>query len=129
MDRTLIDPDDIVRLNVPNYTHGLVTEGARRRLTLSGQVGLDPDGAVAADFETQCEQAFANIAACLRDAGMGPDDVTMLRIFMVRREDLDALRRCRARFFGDRRLPSTLVYVSGLVHPDWLVELEIEAAA
>ena len=59
---------------------------------------------------------------------MGIDDVVMLRIFLTRREDLAALRKVRGEIFGDRCIPSTLVFVSGLVDPDWLVELEVTAA-
>ena len=98
-------------------------------MQLSGQVGVAPDGTVAPGFEAQCRQAFANIEACLRDARMGFDDVVMLRIFLIDREDLAQLREIRAAFFGARRFPSTLVFVSGLVNPAWKVELEVTAAA
>lgn len=128
MPARLIDPADIVALGVPNYAHGALTEGAARWLHLSGQVGVKPDGSTEHGFEAQCRRAFSNIGACLRDAGMGFGDVTMLRIYLTHREDLAALRAIRAEFFGDRRLPSTLVFVSGLVNPDWRVELEIVAA-
>lgn len=129
MRKTTVDPGGIVDLGVPNYSHGVLTEGAGRMLHLSGQVGLGPDGALAAGFDGQCRQAFANIAACLDEAGMTLDDVAMLRIFLTRREDLAALRQVRAEVFGTRRFASTLVFVSGLVHPDWLVELEVVALA
>ena len=39
----LINPADIVSLNVPNYAHGAATEGAGRWLHLSGQVGVRPE--------------------------------------------------------------------------------------
>ena len=35
----LINPTDIVALNVPNYAHGALAENATRWLHLSGQVG------------------------------------------------------------------------------------------
>lgn len=129
MPARLVNPGDIVALGVPNYAHGALTEGAARQLHLSGQVGVRPDGTTEDGFEAQCRRAFANVAACLRDAGMGFDDVVMLRIYLTHREDLAALRAIRAEVFGDRRLPSTLVFVSGLVDPAWRVELEIVAAA
>ncbi len=128
MQAQTIDPTSIVNLNVPNYTHGVSVTGANRWVQLSGQVGVGPDGSVADSFEGQCGQAFENIRACLAEAGMAPDDVTMLRIFLTRREDLNTLRAVRRAFFGDRVLPSTLVFVSGLVGPDWRVEMEVTAA-
>ncbi len=126
---TLINPADIVALNVPNYAHGALAEGATRWLHLSGQVGVAPTGTTEKGFEAQCRRAFANISACLRDADMTLDNVVMLRIYLTRREDLAALRVIRGEVFGDRRFPSTLVFVSGLVGEDWLVELEAIAAA
>lgn len=124
-----INPADIVALSVPNYAHGALATDAARWLHLSGQVGVAPDGGTESGFEAQCRRAFANIAACLRDADMGFEHVVMLRIYLIHREDLITLRRIRAEFFGDREFPSTLVFVSGLVNPDWVVELEAVAAA
>lgn len=129
MPMNLIDPDDIVALGVPNYSHGVHVEGSDRWVQLSGQVGVEPDGTVPPGFEAQCRQAFRNIEACLRDASMGFDEVIMLRIFLINREDLEALRSIRAEVFGERCFPSTLVFVSGLVNPVWKVELEVTAAA
>lgn len=126
---SLINPTDIVALNVPNYAHGALAEGATKWLHLSGQVGVAPDGTTEQGFEAQCRRAFANISACLRDGDMTLDNVVMLRIYLTRREDLAALRVIRSEVLGDRRFPSTLVFVSGLVGEDWLVEIEVVAAA
>ena len=128
MEVTQLNPADIVKLDVPNYCHGMLVQDASRWLHLSGQVGVAPDGTVSPDFETQCDRAFQNIGACLRDANMSFDDVVMLRIYLTDRSDLGALRRIRSEFFGERQLSSTLVFVSGLVDPAWKVELEIVAA-
>lgn len=128
MPTKLIDPAAIVSLDVPNYSHAALTAGAESWLHLSGQVGVRPDESTEDSAEAQCRRAFANIAACLDEAGMSWENVVHLRIFLTHREDLPALRKTRAEVFGDRRLPSTLVFVSGLVNPDWRVELEIVAA-
>ena len=92
-------------------------------------VGVAPDGSTETGFEAQCRRAFSNIAACLQDAEMDFGHVVMLRIYILDRADLASLRQIRAEFFGDRQFPSTLVIVSGLVNPDWKVELEVVAAA
>ena len=49
----------------------------------------------------------------------------MLRIFLTNGEDIDALRPVSAEFFGERVLPSTLLFVSSLVAPDWRVEIAL----
>ena len=127
MKTTHIDPDDIVKLNVPNYTHGKLIEGAKDWLVLSGQIGVRPDGTWSDSFEDQANQAYTNIAACLRDAGMNMSDAAFTRIFLTRREDLEVFRKVRAAHQWDTSIPSTLLFVSGLAHPDWLIEVEIVA--
>ncbi len=129
MKRHTLSPTDIVDLNIPNYAHGMVVEGAAKWVHLSGQIGMAPDGTVADGFEAQCRQAFTNIKACLRDAEMTLDDVVMLRIYLIRQEDLATFRRIRGEVFGERIFPSTLLFISGLVTPALLVELEVVAAA
>ena len=128
MTARLIDPKDIVPLSGPNYAHGALAAEAVNWLHLLGQVGVAPDGATEQGFEAQCRRAFENVRACLRDASMDLNHVVMLRIYLTRREDLAMLRQVRSETFGARRFPSTLVFVSGLVDPDWLVELEAVAA-
>jgi enamine deaminase RidA (YjgF/YER057c/UK114 family) len=116
-------------MGTPNYTHGMVTEGVSKWLNIAGQVGVKADGNTADGPLEQCRQAFANIGCLLEGAGMTPDDVCHLRIYLVDREDILAVRQARSEFFGaDKVIPSTLIMVSGLVDPAWKVELEIMAA-
>ncbi len=127
MQATPIDPADIVRLNVPNYTHGRLIEGAKDWLLLSGQVGVRPDGTWSGEFSDQADQAFNNIRACLREAGMTMDNVVFTRIYLTRRGDLDSFRAVRKAHLGEDRIPSTLLFISGLANPEWLIEVEIVA--
>jgi enamine deaminase RidA (YjgF/YER057c/UK114 family) len=123
-----LDPAGMAVMGTPNYTHAMVTEGVSRWLHISGQVGVLPDGSTADGTLAQCRQAFANIGMLLDEAGMTREDVAHLRIYLVDRDDIAALRQARGEFFGaDRQVPSTLILVSGLVKAEWRVELEIVA--
>lgn len=123
-----INPDGIVKMAVPNYTHGKLSTALTNWLHISGQVGMDADGQTVDGFLAQARQAFSNLGAILDDAGMTWSDVQMLRIFMLNRDDIPDLRVARGEALGAIEVPSTLVLVSGLVHPDWQVELEVVAA-
>ncbi len=129
MTHTPLDPAGMAVMGTPNYTHAMVTEGVGRWLHIAGQVGVTADGETADGTLGQCRQAFANIGMLLEAAGMTRDDVAHLRIYLIDRDDILALRQARTEFFGTEKLiPSTLVLVSGLVKPEWRVELEIVAA-
>jgi len=129
MPHTAIDPHTLPDMNLSNYTHGMVTTGVSKWLNISGQVGLRPDGSLADGALAQCRQAFTNVGKLLEEAGMGPADVCHLRIYLIDRDDLAALRQSRTEFFGPAaKVASTLVLVNGLVDPAWKVELEIVAA-
>jgi enamine deaminase RidA (YjgF/YER057c/UK114 family) len=116
-------------MGTPNYTHAMLTEGATRWLHIAGQVGVLADGSTAEGIDAQCDAVFANIGKLLEGAEMTADNICHLRIYMLDRAHIPSLRRARSALLGDRVVPSTLVLVSGLVDPDWLVEVEFVAAA
>lgn len=96
---------------------------------LAGQIGIAPDGAVAEGARAQSEQAFRNILACLDAAGMGPQHLVKLVIYLVDAGDIEALRAARTAVLGEGVAPaSTLLIISGLASPDFLVEIEAIAA-
>lgn len=99
-----------------------------RFLQMAGQVGVMPDGTLAAEIEEQCHWALANILALLADAGMEPTDITKLSVFLLDPAHTKFYRAARDRLFGDFRPPATLLIVKGLANPAWLVEIEACAA-
>jgi 2-iminobutanoate/2-iminopropanoate deaminase len=110
------------------YTHGIEVPPDSRWLAISGQVGTGSDGKVPAEFDRQVENVWRNIMAILQDAGMGLEDVVKVTVFLTRASDIPAYRAVRDRITGDARPASTLVVVSSLVRPEWLVEVEAWAA-
>jgi len=108
------------------YAQAMLVEGAGRWLHVSGQVGLDAGGKLAAD---QHAQAFANVMAALQAAGMGPEHLVKLTVYVTAAAEVAAYRRARDAALQGREVASTLVIVAGLVHPDFVVEIEAIAAA
>ncbi|MGE0803072.1 MAG: RidA family protein [Lautropia sp.] len=107
------------------YSNGILAEG--RTLYIAGQIGIDASGAASSDVATQCRQAWANIKAILADAGMTVQHLTKTTIFLVDRADYAVFAEVRKEVLGDHKPASTLVYVSGLVKPEWKVEIEAVA--
>jgi enamine deaminase RidA (YjgF/YER057c/UK114 family) len=111
-----------------NYSHGIEVPPNARWLHISGQVAVDKDGKTPETFESQVALVFENLGAVLASAGMTPKDLVKVNVYLLRPEDIPALRAARDKFQGDARPASTLVVVSRLVRPEWLVEIEAVAA-
>lgn len=111
-----------------NYSHAAVVAKGAQWLHLSGQVGVQPDGTLAQGIDAQCEWAWKNLLAILESSGMGLGDVVKTTTYLVDVDHVAAFRRVRDRVIGAHRPASTLVVVQALASPEWLVEIELEAA-
>jgi len=94
----------------------------------AGQVGSNQDGSIEPDFEGQIRQLYRNIEAVLKDADMGLNDLVKLTTYLVSRDDLDDMRRIRKEILGDHKPAHTLLLISGLTFPEFLIEVEGFAA-
>ena len=116
---------------VAAYAHGVeVPEGVRLVVT-SGQLGLAADGTVPDGAEAQAEICFANLAAILAEGGAGRQHVIRINAFVTDRAHMAGYMAVRDRWLeGLETLPaSTLVIVSGFTRPEFVVEVEVTAAA
>ena len=111
------------------YSQAALIEGEGRRLVISGQVGLRPDGTPVADAEDQMGQALANLAAVLAGHGMGVENLVKMTVFLTDASQIPAWRRQRDAFLGGHAPTSTLLIVAGLASPTFAVEVEGEAVA
>ena len=95
---------------------------------VSGTLGVGPDGAPPAGAYAQSVASLERIRGALEALGGSMADVVRTRMFVV---DVEAnqyeVGRAHAEFFGDVRPASTMVGISGLVGPDFLVEIEVDA--
>ncbi|MDH3679731.1 MAG: RidA family protein [Acidimicrobiia bacterium] len=111
------------------YAHARLTTGANRWLHTSGVVPVRPDGTVPDGIAEQADAVWANIAAMLSDAGMGPADVVSVTTYVVPDQDLGAVMAARDRYLDGQLAASTLLVVPQLAQDAWLVEIAIVAAA
>ena len=112
-----------------SYSLAVEAPAQARWLYVSGQVGVEPDGGLAQGAEAQMETAFRNILAILGSAGMGPHDLVKVTVFLTRSEDVGLYRQVRDRMLAGAEPASTLLVITALAHPDWLVEVEAVAAS
>jgi reactive intermediate/imine deaminase len=118
-----VRPDGLPPTN--GYSHVVSFTG--RMIVVSGQVPLDGDGRLVGpdDPQAQTRQVFRNLVAALAAAGASLTDVVKLTVFLTNMSDLADFRVVRDEFVdADRPPASSLVQVSGLVHPAFRVEIE-----
>ncbi len=113
---------------VSSYSHAVEVAPGARWVTVSGQVGIGPDGETGADAAAQSEIVWNNIAAILAGVGMGTDDIVKMTAYLLDPADLADYAAARVKYLGAHRPASTLVYVSALVKPELRVEVEVQAA-
>ncbi|BDG74687.1 RidA family protein [Roseomonas fluvialis] len=111
------------------YSQAALIEGEGRRLVVSGQVGLRPDGTLAGAPEDQIDQCLANLGAVLAAHGMAPANIVKMTVFLTDPLLVTHWRRHRDAFLAGHAPASTLLVVAGLASPDFVVEVEAEAVA
>ena len=111
-----------------SYSHGIEVESPMRFVFGSGQTGVDTDGRIGDGIEEQSRLLWRNIEGVLAGAGMEISDIAKLTMLLVRRDDLPTARSVRDEVLGNHRPASTLQFVAGLAHPDWLIEVDFIAA-
>ena len=101
---------------------------------LAGQVSSDASGKLVGEgnFEAQVEQVFGNLKLALEAAGATMADIVKMNIYLVAEVDqgeVPKLRAIRDRYVNVAKPPaSTLVVVTRLARPGWLIEIEAIAA-
>jgi enamine deaminase RidA (YjgF/YER057c/UK114 family) len=104
-------------------------------LFIAGQLAGDKDGNIVGvdDFDTQCQQVFANIEAALRSQDAGWANVVQFTTYLVHSQDIPKFMAYRLRefprmFTSGVYPPNTLLIVDRLVQEPFLVEVQAVAA-
>ena len=84
------------------------------------------NGQIADTVEAQTEQAFATIAAALKEAGSSLADVVRVHVYLTDGKDFEVVAKiCGKHFKGIK--PANTTVICGLVDPRMKVEIEVTA--
>jgi len=133
LEKRFLQPKDMwARVEKGNllYVPVVVVESAgHAHIYLAGQIARNADGTIVGkgDMRAQIRKVCENIGKGLAYVGATFDDVVRATTYVT---DIEEYYRCsdeRFKFFKNNRPASTLIQVSRLGHPDYIVEIECEA--
>ena len=125
MKRTTIQPKDVFEPMGKPYSHGVIVETGRT-LYVAGQTPRDVEGNIVCkgDPEGQARQVMENMKKVIETAGGRMADVAKTTVFITDLANRVAVGRVRKEFFPGDPPASTLVVISSLADPEFLVEIE-----
>jgi reactive intermediate/imine deaminase len=122
-ERVRVDPDGVAP-PAGHYSHGIIATG--RMLFVAGQVALDEQGNLvgSGDAGAQARQVLTNLRRVIETAGGRMDDVARTTVYLTNLADRAAVAEVRQEFFPAPPPVNTLLVVSSLADPDYLVEID-----
>jgi enamine deaminase RidA (YjgF/YER057c/UK114 family) len=114
----------------PRLSQMVEVQGARM-LYLSGQTAADANYKVhSSDFRRQAHAVYDNIELALRSVGATWHNVVKTTTYLTDAQYIAALREVRLQRYRDLQTPpaNTLLVVSRLAEPEFLIEVDVVAA-
>jgi len=99
---------------------------AGKTLYIAGQVAKDKTGTVIGrgNLRAQARQVYENLQGILEEAGGGLKNIVKMTTFITHPAFVEPYREMRNGFFTDPMPPNTLVVVTSLADPEFLIEVE-----
>ena len=115
-------------LNPTNAYNHVVRVG--NLVFVAGQTAADSSGNVVGvgDVEAQAEQVYNNLSKALASVGADFSNLVKTTTYLTRAEDIEGYRRARSKHIRTDLPTSTLLIVTRLANPDYLIEIEAIAA-
>lgn len=121
-----INPDSLNKN--PAFTNVIVVTGSVKTVYIGGQDAVDASGNIVGkgDIKKQTEQVLANLQTALKAGGAELEHVVKWNLYVVQGQPLEPGFEAFQQFWGPRPDPPaiTMVFVSGLANPDFLIEMD-----
>jgi reactive intermediate/imine deaminase len=107
------------------FSHATTIEAKGRLVFISGMTARRPDGSIAGigDISEQTRQVCENIKAAVEAAGGSMDDICRVDVYVRNMEHFDAIHKVRGQYFKPPLPASTMVEVTKMTSPDYLIEI------
>ena len=115
----------------PTYSQAVITTGNVRTVYVGGQNAVDASRDVVGkrDIKAQADRIFENLETALAAGGAKLDHIIKWNVYIVQGQPPHPAFEVFQRVWGNRPNPPliTLLFVSGLAQPDYLMELDAVA--
>lgn len=122
------NPSNDIYPATSDYAHAIEVVAPQRLLFVSGTMGLDEAGKPGATLEEQLALIWSNLRTILASASMSVDNIVRLTSYLRDPRFVEANQNARLAALGGRAIPTTAI-VAQTLREDWLVEIEVIAAA
>ena len=108
-----------------HFAQAIAVEATGRLVFISGMVAQKPDGSIAGvgDIEAQTRQVCDNVKAAVEQAGGTMDDICRVDVYVRNMEHFDLIHKVRREYFSAPAPASTMVEVTKMTSPDYLIEI------
>jgi enamine deaminase RidA (YjgF/YER057c/UK114 family) len=97
-------------------------------LEISGTVATDENGVVGkGNFYQQTRFILEKVERVLQQAGFTLQDVVRTRMFVTDISQWEAIGKAHGEFFQQIKPATSMIEISSLIDPDYLVEIEVTA--
>ncbi|GAB2678575.1 RidA family protein [Nocardia goodfellowii] len=128
METVAHSPNEGIYPATSDYVHALEVRRPERLVFVAGTMGLDPAGVAGTTVAEQLERIWRNVRVILASADMTVDNIVRLTSYLRDPAYAEANAAARVAALGGRAVPTTAIVVQ-LLETDWLVEIEVIAAA
>ena len=116
---------DALRQPMGHFSQATVIEASGRLVFVSGMTARRADGTIAGigDVGSQTRQVCENLKAAMTAAGGSLDDICRVDVFVRNIADFERIHEVRREYFKPPLPASTMVEVSAMVAPEYLIEI------
>jgi len=108
-----------------HFSQAIAIEGQGKLVFISGMTARRADGTIAGvgDIEAQTRQVCENLKAAVEEAGGGMDDICRVDVYVRNMEHFENRHKARREYFKNPPPASTMVEVTKMTSPDYLIEI------
>ncbi len=114
-----------VREPMGHFSQAIAIAAKGKLVFISGMTARRPDGSIAGigDVEAQTRQVCENLKSAVEAAGGTMEDICRVDVYVRNIEHFDKIHKVRREYFKAPAPASTMVEVTKMVSPEYLIEI------